>query len=92
MKINLMIFIDDGEIRFEKEYDFDEFSFVPRKGDLIEDEAFSYSNPAVVQDVSINLEGEYCTVYLGTHNVIGDTEEHLEEVLRDYEANNWIRT
>ncbi|MCM3360297.1 hypothetical protein [Psychrobacillus sp. MER TA 171] len=88
-----MIFIGDGEICMVKEYDFDEFTFVPRKGDIIEDQGFSsYLNPTIVTYVIINLDGEYCTVFLSRHKLIYNTEEHLEEVLKGYEENNWIRT
>lgn len=92
MKINFMIYISDHDIRMEKEFDFSELLFVPRKGDLIESDVLSYSGPVRVQEVSIYIDHGFCIVYLSKHNLMDNSVEHLEEIITDYEKNGWIRT
>lgn len=92
MKVVLVSFVSEEDIMMEKEYDFDELPFVPRKGDLIEGEAFSYSSPATVEDVSINFDNDCTYVFLGKHNLVDDSYEHLEEILKGYMKKGWVRT
>jgi len=92
MKVNFMIHVSDHDIRMEKEIDFNDLLFMPRKGDLIESEVFSYSGPVKVEDVIIYLDHGFCNVFLSKHNLMDNSVEHLEEVITDYEKKGWIKT
>lgn len=90
MDITLMRFVGEEEARFEKTYSFEAVGFLPRKGDIIQDEGFF--DDAIVEDVQINLDSGYCVVYLSVHDLSKFPEDKHAELFGYYHKSGWTNS